>query len=412
MILRSCLLSLLVCVVSAHAQESVIAPAMAQVTDTMRSLVEDEKVAGSVAIVSHRGQIVYFDAVGKRDIDADLPMEKDTIVRIYSMTKPITSVAAMMLVEAGKLGLDDPVSKYLPEFNDLKVYAGKENGQDQLEAPESRMVVRDLLRHTSGLTYGFFGNTEIDKRYRAANVIGRATSLAEMTTKLGKIPLLYPPGTRFNYSVSSDVLGRVVEVASGEKLDDFLAEQIFRPLGMVDTSFCVPAAKRNRLAATHGYKLQGGLRVTDAPATSQFCNPPGLCSGGGGLVSTASDYMRFCQMLLNEGELDGKRLLSAQTVAEMTRDQLPKQAYPISMGGTRRSGVGFGLGFSVIVEKTDYTKLNRLGEYGWGGAASTHFWISPADDLAVVVLTQLQPYTAQMEIALKPVIYSAIEGDK
>jgi CubicO group peptidase (beta-lactamase class C family) len=380
---------------------------LSRVVPVMQKFVDEKKVAGAVTIVTKNGKIVLCEAVGQQDIDADQPMRVDSIFRIYSMTKPITSVAAMILVEEGKLGLDDPVSKHLPEFKDLKVFAGVKDGELQLEDPKSEATVRDLLRHTSGLTYGFFGNTEVDQRYRSADVLSPKGTIADTVTKLGKLPLLYQPGTRFNYSVSTDVLGRLVEVASGKKFDEFLEDKIFTPLQMSDTGFYVPPEKIGRFAVNYGPTTDEGLRVVDLPKDSSFSRKPTFLSGGGGLVSTAGDYIRFCQMLLNKGELEGKRLLRAESVEVMTRNQLPDSAYPLELNG-KREGVGFGLGFSVVVEKTAYTSVNQVGEYGWGGAASTHFWISPQDNLAVVALTQLMPFTFQMEHAVKPVIYEAI----
>ncbi len=380
---------------------------LALVVPAMQAFVDDEKVAGAITIVARNGKVVFFEAVGSANIDSGKPMKRDTIVRIYSMAKPITSVAVMTLVEDGQLALDDPVAKHLPEFEDVKVFAGVDGGELQLAEPERAMTIRDLLRHTSGLTYGFFGNTAVDQRYRQADVLSNRGTLADMVTKLGNLPLLYQPGNRFHYSVSTDVLGRVVEVVSGKDFDEFLQERILRPLDMKDTGFFVPESKIDRFAANHSRKLTAGLRVADAPLSSRYRHKPRLLSGGGGLVSTARDYMRFCQMLLNKGELDGHRLLRQESVEAMTRNQLPDQAYPINLGG-KRHGVGFGLGFSAVVEKTDYSKRSHVGEYGWGGAASTHFWISPQDDLAVVVLTQLQPFSFQLEHAVKPLIYDAI----
>jgi len=273
------------------------------------------------------------------------------------------------------------------------------------------MTVRDLMRHTSGLTYGIFGNTNVDKLYRKSIQLGGGkTTLKDMTKKLAEIPLLYQPGTKWHYSVSTDVLGRIVEVASGHSLDAFFAEHIFEPLGMEDTAFYVPADKIERFATNYGPDPQGGLRPLDEPETTRYANVPTFFSGGGGLVSTASDYMRFCLMLLNKGRFAGARLLKAETVEMMTRDQLPEQAFPIGSGG--RAGVGFGLGFSVRVERSDAASASRVGEYGWGGMASTHFWISPRDEIAVVVLTQHVPYSQQAEQGLKPIVYDAILDNK
>ena len=377
---------------------------LALVTAALQEHVDDGKVAGAIALVARRGKIALFESVGWRDVDTKTPMQKDSILRFYSMTKPMTSTAIMMLVEAGKIGLDDPVSKFIPAFGNVQVFVNKTDDAIETEKLVRAPTIRDLLRHTAGLTYGFFSNTPVDQEYRAAGVLGPQDDLQATMQKLGKIPLLYQPGTQFHYSVATDVLGQVVHAASGQRLDEFLQEKVFDPLDMRDTGFYVPKDKLDRFASSHGPNGSGGQRVTDAASESRFLQPPQLFSGGGGTVSTGRDYLRFCQMLLNGGELNGTRLLAADTVEQMTRDQLPSKAFPIRMGAPRE-GVGFGLGFSVVV---DPVNGKRKGEYGWGGAASTHFWISPADELAVVVLSQRQPYSAQLETATKPLIYEAI----
>lgn len=376
----------------------------------MQKLVDDKRIAGGVFAVARRGKVVQFETCGMMDIESGKPMRRDTIFRFYSMSKPITSVAAMILYEQGKIELDDPVSKYIPEFKELKV-AADPDAEEITEVPARReMSVRDLMRHTSGLTYGVFGNTAVDKLYRKTiQLSGQGDNLEEMAKKLASIPLLYQPGTKWHYGFSTDVLGRVVEVASCQSLDKFFAERIFEPLGMVDTAFYVPSEKIDRFATNYGPNPQGGLQPIDIPKTSRYTEMPTLFSGGGGLVSTASDYMRFCLMLLNKGEFGGKRLLKAETVEMMTKNQLPEQAYPIGNGD--RAGVGFGLGFSVRVESSNGDSSSRLGEYGWGGMASTHFWISPNDEIAVVALTQHIPYLGQAENALKPIIYEAISDN-
>ena len=366
---------------------------VARVKPAVQALVDDEKIAGATVIVARRGNIVFFETFGMMDKEAKKPMRKNAIFRIYSMTKPITSVAAMMLYEEGKLKLDEPVSGYIPEFKGLKVYV--ESGKHEAQVRE--MTVRDLLRHTSGLTYGFFGNTPVDKMYREKKVFGQQSNLEDMTDKLGGIPLLYQPGTKWHYSVSTDVLGYLVQKISGQTLEKFFRRRIFKPLGMKDTAFHVAGKKAGRFAVCYGPKADGGLMVVDNPANSRYLKKPQLLSGGGGLVSTARDYMRFCQMLLNKGQLDGKRLLRAETVEMMTRNQLPE-------GVNRGNDGGFGLGFSV---RTKDGKLPK-GEYGWGGMASTHFWISPRDELAVVALSQRIPYSAQLENAIKSIIYNSI----
>lgn len=389
-------------------EDAGMAPAqLERVKPVMKILVGDGKAAGAVTIVARHGKVVLFEAVGTQDASG-VPMQRDSLFRIYSMTKPITSVAVMMLVEEGKLGLDDPVAKHLPQLAGMKVFAGSENGEMRLEDPLRPPTVRDLLRHTSGLTYGFFGDTQVDRSYRAANLL-QADSLAAMIDKLAGLPLLSQPGKRFHYSLSTDVLGRLVEVASGKSLDAFFQERIFTPLGMEDTAFFVDMNKQDRFTACYTKDAAGKLSVSDDPSSSRYLQKPGLLSGGGGLVSTAADYMRFCQMLLSNGEWRGRKLLKAETVREMTSNQLPPEAYPIDIGGPR-PGVGFGLGFSVVVERSPFTASAPIGEYGWGGAASTHFWISPADGLAVVVMTQVMPFTFELENELKPLIYNAVDG--
>lgn len=380
---------------------------LSKVVPTLRAFVDQKRIAGAVVAVARDGKIALLESVGWQQIDSQVPMSTDTIFRIYSMSKPITTVAAMTLVEDGKISLDEAVGSYLPELAESTVFIERRDGKPVTKAAQRAMTVRDLMRHTSGLTYGLFGDTDVDQQYVAAKVLAPEDTLAELTTKLGQLPLICEPGTRFCYSVSTDVLGRIVEVVSGQPLDEFLQERIFEPLEMNDTGFYVPADKIERFAANYSPTPEGGLRLLEPPTESPFLQPPTLLSGGGGLVSTARDYLRFCQMLLGGGELYGQRILDPTSVAEMFRNQLPEQAYPIELG-RRRDGVAFGLGFHVIRELTEYTSLARIGEVGWGGAASTHFWISKEDDLAVVVLSQLMPYSDQLEAAVKPLVYESI----
>ena len=376
-----------------------------KVKTAVQTAVDQKQTAGVVVAVARRGKLAMLEAFGKSDIAADKPMRPDAIFRIYSMTKPIVTVAAMQLVEEGKIKLDDPVSKYVPEFKDLRVHAGS---GDETVPTKREVTMRDLMRHTSGLTYGAFDNTPVDLLYRQANLLNRDGTLAGFAGKLGKLPLLYQPGTHFQYSVSTDVLGHLIEVVSGQPLDDCLQARVFRPLGMRDTGFFVPADKLDRLAVNYGPGDKGELKVIDAPLTSPYRTRPKFLSGGGGLVSTARDYLRFCQMMLGEGELEGKRLLRPETVRDMTVNQLPPEALPMKLGALPLDGMGFGLGFSVRMAPTATAPAKSLGEFGWGGAASTHFWICPKQDLAVVILQQYMPMTPRLEVALKPLIYGSI----
>jgi CubicO group peptidase (beta-lactamase class C family) len=361
---------------------------LAQIKPAIQALVDNEKIAGASVIVARKGKIALFETFGMMDKEAKKPMKPNTIFRFYSMTKPVTSVAAMMLYEEGKLKLDDPVSKYIPEFKGLKVYAESGKHTEQIH----KMSIRDLLRHTSGFTYGFFG-----KMYRARSVFDWDSSLQDMIDKLSEIPLLHQPSSKWHYSVSTDVLGYLVQKISGQSLDKFFKTRIFKPLKMKDTAFHVPARKTDRFAVCYGPNLTGGLRIVDDPNKSRYLKKPTIFSGGGGLVSTARDYMRFCQMLLNKGRLDGKRLLLPETVEMMTTNQLPDSV-------KRGEDGGFGLGFSVRLKDGKFPK----GEYGWGGMASTHFWISPKHDLIVIALSQYMPYSARLENTVKPIVYDSI----
>jgi CubicO group peptidase (beta-lactamase class C family) len=371
----------------------------------VHDMIEQKKFAGAVTEVVRDGKIVDLKTVGMMDVAKNQPMKADTIFRIYSMTKPITTVAAMMLVEEGRLQLDDPISKYIPEMKNLRVYVGP---KDETVPAKQEITVRDLMRHTAGFTYGFFGTSAVDKMYREKKLLDRNMPLQEFVAKLAELPLQYQPGTRFHYSVAVDVLGRVVEVASGRTLDVFFEDRIFKPLDMVDTAFYVPAAKVDRFAANYG----PGLREIEAPATSPYLNTPKFFSGGGGLVSTARDYTRFCQMMLNGGELEGTRLLKSETVEMMTQNQLPKEALPMSMPGLSIPihGLGFGLGFAVWMESEAGMVA---GEYFWGGAASTGFSICPRNKTVAVTLTQFMPFNPTLSQAFERAVNAAVEnGDK
>lgn len=367
----------------------------------VQAQVDKKQIAGAVILVARHGKIALLEPFGQLDLKSGKSMPRDAIFRIYSMTKPITSVAALMLVEAGKLKLDDPVGNYLPALKELRVYAGK----DQTVPVKRAVTLRDLMRHTSGFTYGLPNGSAVDQLY-IKHKIGEGT-LPEMVRKLGTLPLKDQPGTRFSYSYSTDVLGRVIEVASGESLDKFVQERILRPLDMHDTGFTIADDKLDRFATGYGRSRKSGLVAIDSPATSPYRKQPGFFSGGGGLVSTARDYWRFCQMLLNGGELDGVRILRRDTVAQMTSNQLPPEALPLRLGGFAVPGHGFGLGVMVRLQAASGPAVAD-GEYSWSGAASTYFWVAPKPRLIVIILQQIEPIDISLQLSLKPLIYSAV----
>lgn len=376
---------------------------LAKVSKKVQSLVDQQAIAGAVVLIARNGKVALHEARGVSDIKSGAPMKKDTIFRIYSMTKPITTTAVMMLIEEGKLSPSDPVSKYIPELKNLKVYASKKNDQKATKA----MTVSDLMRHTSGLSYGFTGGP-IARIYREKRVLARDSSLKQMIDKLSTIPLQAEPGSSWVYSVSIDVLGRLVEVVTKKSFSEFVHDRIFVPLGMKDTGFYVPKNKSQRLTSQHSRIASGKLRVSEPGDSSPFQKKPIHESGGGGLCSTANDYFRFCQMILNGGELDGTRLLKAETVAMMTTNQLPASIPNIGIGDNRK-GIGFGYGFAVRKMESDWGFGGRAGEIGWGGAASTHFWISPKDRLIVITLRNFMPYEWTLEKELKRLIYESLE---
>jgi CubicO group peptidase (beta-lactamase class C family) len=378
---------------------------LARVDGIVEDLVRQKKLAGATVAVARHGKLVYFKTFGKMELESDKPMRKDAVFRIYSMSKALTTAAALILYDEGKLGLDDPVSKYVADFKGIKVWNAASN-----VAPTHEPTVRDLMRHTAGLTYGIFGDSAVDSLYREANVLDRNEDLRDMCTKLGKLPLQYDPGTKWVYSVGVDVLGRVIEVASGMSFDAFLQKRLFAPLDMKDTGFSVPADKQDRFAAIYRSDGNGTLTPSEKQASSPYFAKPKLLSGGGGMVSTTRDYMRFLQMIAQGGELEGVRVLKADTVALMTHNQLPTEAMPISMSIGKRAGVGFGLGFSVRVQPAEQEASGRVGEYGWGGLASTHYWASPKDDLTIVTMEQTLPFSMMLETALKGPIYDAINN--
>ena len=390
-----------------------------------RRYVDDGRLPGWLITVSRQGRLAHVSAYGSRDMEAGLPVETGTLWRIYSMTKPVTSVAAMMLYEEGAFELTDPVQNFIPSFGDVRVYAGGSDARPVTVPAVEPVRIWHLLTHTSGLTYGFHRVHPVDARYRDAGFewgTPRGQDLAQCCDAWAAQPLLFQPGAEWNYSVATDVLGRVVEVASGQSLDEFFADRILGPLGMTDTSFWVGDPDRDRLAALYTPSAAPGSSAARLDAMGKVASSrPRLFSGGGGLMSTAADYHRFTQMLLDRpgspgGELDGTRLLGPRTVAYMTRNHLPGGADLESFGRPLHAeapfrGVGFGLGFAVVIDPAAGKTLGSTGEFSWGGAASTAFWVDPAEELTACFFTQLLPSSAyRIRPQLRQLVYQALTG--
>ena len=378
--------------------------------------VDDGRFPGCSCLVTRHGEEAYFRAFGRRDVDRDLAMERDTVVRIYSMSKPITSVALMMLYEEGKFQLDDPVSKFIPRWSDLNVYEHGENETMVTSPMTVPLTVKHLLTHTSGLTYGFMNSHPVDAMYRNASIGGdrQGSTLEDMIDDLAGIPITFTPGSRWNYSVATDVCGYLVQLFSDTDLDVFVRERITEPLEMNDAGYQVRSSSKDKFAACYRYKRGGGFELQDDPTTSPYHQRPTFLSGGGGMVATVDDYGRFAQMLLNRGELDGHRILGRKTVEYMATNHMPGNVDLAAMGQpvfseTSYHGIGFGLGFSVVLDPAAAGVLDSPGEFAWGGAASTYFWVDPLEDMTVVFLTQLLPSaTHPIRRELKTLIYQAI----
>jgi CubicO group peptidase (beta-lactamase class C family) len=382
---------------------------------------------GTQLLVYRRGKVVHSAVQGFADLERKVPVKDDTIFRIYSMTKPLTSVAFMMLLEEGRVALDEPVHKYIPEWKNLGVFQAGTAPPFLTKPPSRPMLIVDLLRHTSGLTYGFQQRSNVDAAYREMKIgeVEKAGTLQTMVEDLARMPLEFSPGEAWNYSVSTDVIGYLIGKISGKPFEQFLKERILDPLGMNDTDFFVPADKVHRFAACysadpkggmtfHAGQQRGGLTLQDDPATSSFLSPPSFVSGGGGLCSTAANYLTFCRALLGGGELGGVRLIGPKTLALMTSNHLPEGS---DLPGMSRSlfseatynGIGFGLGFSVTMNPTLTLIPGSAGEYSWGGAATTSFWIDPAEELIAIFMTQVLPSSVYpLRRELRTMIYAAI----
>lgn len=364
----------------------------AEIDTVMKTGLEDERWVGCNAMVLKDDQICYYGDWGLQNREKGIPVNRDTIWRIYSMSKPITSVAVMQLVERGKLELDAAVSEYIPGFRDLTVLQEKEGGFEAVP-PRREMTVRDLLRHSSGLTYGIFGNSEVDKRYRKAGIMQKDPDLKTMVEKLSTIPLKNHPGAVFEYSVSTDVLGYLIEVVSGQSLAEYLSENIFKPLDMKDTSFVVQEDNLDRFAELYRRARDGALKPEFKTSGSRFTNPENrFYSGGGGLCSNIDDYMQFCRMLLNEGSVNDQQVLKPETIQEMLTNQLEDVE-------DNSRFFKFGLGF----------RISPKGDYSWGGIAGTRFWVNPEKNLAMVYMVQLVSDRGDFGSKMRDLVYDALE---
>ncbi|HVE02807.1 MAG TPA: serine hydrolase domain-containing protein [Rhizomicrobium sp.] len=387
-----------------------------------RAYIDNGKIAGCQVAVTRRGHLAYFKSLGQMDRERGKQMADDTIFRIYSMTKPITSVALMTLYERGYFQLNDPVHRFVPEWRDQRVWVSGEGSAMATEKPHRPVSMRDMLCHTGGITYGAalaaLGAPDtghpVDKEYARIGVRrGDGEDLKSFVQKLGRVPLRYQPGERWMYSLSTDVCGALVEIISGKRFDRFLEEEIFAPLKMTDTSFTVPREKLNRFAANYRRGPDKKLQLIEDPERSSYLKEPTFFSGGGGLTGTTKDYVRFCEMLRRGGELDGARILGPRTIELMHRNHLKdgKDLTQMAIGGfseTANEGVGFGLGFACTLDSV--TSGSIVGsDWYWGGAASTIFWVDAKEDLAVVFMTQLMPSGAfNFRGQLKSIVYSSI----
>ena len=371
--------------------------------------VKDGRYVGTLTLVARKGEIAYLDSLGYMDREKERPMQEDAIFRIYSMTKSVTSIAIMQLLEKSKFRLDDPVHWYIPQFKNMGVFQAGVFPNFVTSKPKRPMTIKDLLTHMSGLTYNFMYRTNVDAAHRSSDLM-RAENLEDFVDTHSKIPLEFSPGDKWNYSVSTDVLGYLVEKLSGQKLDEYFQEHIFEPLGMIDTGFSCPEEKKSRLASLYEHNPSGKPNLMEVPSLDVK-----MLSGGGGLFSTLSDYYNFTSMLLNKGELNGTRVIGRKTLEYMTMNHLPDgkdltEMSESAFSETPYAGVGFGLGFSVMTDPAKSQTLSDVGEFGWGGMASTVFFINPKEDMLVIFLTQLVPSsTYQVRRELRSLVYSALK---
>ena len=400
-------------------KQGVSSEKLKRLSELSKQYVDEGRVTGIVNLVLRNGEVIHYEATGNRGADDPSPMQVDDLFRIYSMTKPITAVAAMQLYEKGKFQLSDPVTKFVPELKDLKVL----NAGGQFEPAAREMTMHQLLMHTTGMSYGFAAATDaVDQRYALAD-LWAAKDLDELAARIGQLPLKFHPGDRWHYSVAVDITGIVVQRLSGQRFDEYLQEHIFAPLGMTDTFFEVPASERERFVPNHFINPETGVLTNTKYAPPPFSYRDGvamidyfdvsLFSGGGGLVSTAMDYAKFSEMMRRGGSFNGARILGPKTVAFMTKNHLAEDSMLDSWGETPtddigRPGFGFGLGFGVVTDSTAISIMGSDGEYNWGGAAGTVFWIDPVEELVVISMIQLMQSPWPLRSDVKVAVYQAL----
>ena len=378
-----------------------------RITTAMNKYIDHGQFAGVVVLVARRGKVAYLEKFGWQDLEAKRPMSLDTIFRIYSMTKPITSAAIMMLYEEGKIRLSDPVSNYIPSFKNFRVMQNSNDLKSELISPNREPTVHDLLTHTAGLAYGLDDSSVLDRLYNReifSQFSNPEFSLKDLVRLISELPLAHHPGTAFRYSFSIDILGYIIELISQRPLDDFLKERIFKPLGMADTDFWVPPSKADRLAVVYGPPKEAALSVVESARDSRYLHPAPWFSGGGGLVSTISDYFRFVMMLQNRGSLDGVRLLGRKTVELMLQNHLPEGIY----SDPNRSN-GFGIGGAVLLNPGLNPRPGSAGRFGWGGMLNTEWWYDPQEELQCILMTQYMPgFTLPIVEDFAQTVYQAL----
>ncbi len=398
--------------VSAAETVGMSAERLGNIKSKLQEYVTREQVAGFVTLVARDAKVVHLETCGYRDAEAALPMQTDTIFRIYSMTKPITSIALMMLYEQGKFQLFEPVSRYIPAYGKTKVLRGYGYAGPKLVPQNPPMTIQHLLTHTAGFSYGFFYDTPIEDMYRDSIFRSHTATLAEKIIGMAELPLRFQPGSAWYYSIATDVCGYLVQVLADMPFEDFLQERIFSPLGMIDTAFHVTADKLERFAKLYQHIAPTGefKQYPGAPdiPLQDFTQPVRAPSGGGGLVSTIGDYWQFANMLLNKGELAGTRIIGRKTLEFMTRNHTSQDMLPLAIGLSPLSGRGFGLGFDVVIDAAQTGVLNSDGNYGWSGAAATNFWVDPQERLVGIIMTQLMTNLLPFQQDFRALAYQAL----